>query len=112
MNHGQLGFALKDQQEPDWREAERELAKAIEIRGPWQNHGWLFYEFNRAICRIRLDEAFTRGEPADPSTRETILTDLLAAWQSDLRRLVEREPPIKDWMKTNKISKAVLRRSA
>jgi len=112
MNHGQLGFALKDQQEPDWREAEREIAKAIEIRGSWQDNGWLFYEFNRAICRIKLDEAFTRGEPADPSTRKAIRTDLQAAWQSDLRSLVERESLIKDWMKANKISKAALRRSA
>ena len=109
MNHGQLGFALKDQREPDWREAERELTKAIEIRGLWQDRGWLFYEFNRAICRIKLDEAFASDEPSEPAVKEAILTDLQAAWQSDLRRLVESDPLIKDWIKTNKISKAALR---
>jgi hypothetical protein len=40
--HGQLGYALKDQSTPAWAEAEAELSTAIEIRGPWQEKGWLF----------------------------------------------------------------------
>ena len=31
-NHGQLGFALKDRQPPDWTRAEKELSTAIEMR--------------------------------------------------------------------------------
>ena len=34
-NHGQLGFALKDQQPPDWAAAEVDLTAAIDSRGPW-----------------------------------------------------------------------------
>ncbi len=32
-NHAQLGYALKDKLNPDWVEAERELTRAIQIRG-------------------------------------------------------------------------------
>jgi hypothetical protein len=102
-NHGQLGFALKDQTTPDWSEAERELSSAIEIRGPWQDGGWLFYEFNRAICRIMLDKAFEQDMPADAPTREKILSDLRAAWQSDLQQKMREEELFNRWRDINKI---------
>ena len=105
MNHGQLGFALKDKRQPNWAEAEAELTRAIEIRGPWQDHGWLFYEFNRAICRIIQDDAFVRSNPSDPQTRTAILDDLRAASHANLFRLMESEPNIKKWMTLNEIKK-------
>ena len=54
-NHGQLGFILKDKLNPDWQRAEAELSRAIEIRDRQGEKGFLAYEFNRALCRIRLD---------------------------------------------------------
>ena len=54
-NHGQLGFILKDKLNPDWPRAEAELSRAIEIRDRQGEVGFLAYEFNRALCRIRLD---------------------------------------------------------
>ena len=54
QNHGQLGFALKDKSKPNWKEAEEELTKAIEIRDRIGDIGFGLYEFNRAICRIHL----------------------------------------------------------
>ncbi|MBN1583444.1 MAG: hypothetical protein JXA89_22230 [Anaerolineae bacterium] len=53
-NHGQLGFALKDQPSPDWKRAEQELSTAIEMRDRLKVGGYLVYEFNRALCRIHL----------------------------------------------------------
>ena len=109
MNHGQLGFSLKDQRQPDWADAERELNTAIEIRGPWQEHGWLFYEFNRAICRIMLDESFEKGLPAKDSVQDEILSDLQAASKSDLKKIMNKEVTIKEWIKVNNIKKTELK---
>jgi hypothetical protein len=104
MNHGQLGFALKDQNTPDWAEAERELTAAIEIRGPWKDKGWLFYEFNRALCRIMLDPGFSQGRSSDPDRKTHILQDLRAAAHvDDLRRLLRSDPTIQKWVSLNEI---------
>ncbi len=66
-NHGQLGFALKDKEPPDWREAEAELTNAIMIRGDPNVEGYWLYELNRAICRIKLDDLFKEGKPSTPA---------------------------------------------
>jgi hypothetical protein len=106
-NHGQLGFALKDQRQPDWAGAESELSKAIEIRGPWQEHGWSFYEFNRAICRITLDSAFKQGKASDKQMKQTILADLNAASNAPaLADLIREDLTISSWMALNKATLA------
>ncbi len=107
-NHGQLGFALKDQLKPDWSDAESELSKAIEIRGPWQDAGWIFYEFNRAICRIMLDNAFRQDQPSEQSVRKQILEDLRIAWNSDLRKIIQEEELFNRWIKMNKVKNSEL----
>jgi hypothetical protein len=112
LNHGQLGFALKDQRQPDWAEAERELSTAIQIRGSWQQHGWLFYEFNRAVCRIMLDESFAKDEPSAPSARSAIVADIRAAWKSDLKKLIQQDTTISRWMRTNSINEEDMRTDA
>jgi hypothetical protein len=92
-NHGQLGFALKDKNHPtldDWKEAENELTKAIEIRGSWREKGWLFYEFNRAICRIKLDDNFSKGIK---SNKDDYLIEL-----------IKKDSLIAGWIKLNKIT--------
>jgi hypothetical protein len=105
-NHAQLGYALKDQESPDLAAAEAELTKAIELRGPWEDNGWLFYEFNRAICRIMQDEAFRSGQPSKPDVRDKILTDLRAVAQHDLKKqLILDSPDIKKWMSQNGLTR-------
>jgi hypothetical protein len=104
LNHGQLGFALKDQRQPDWAAAEAELNKAIEIRGPWESHGWLLYEFNRALCRINLDPAFAQGQEANAETKKRIVADLKAAVSArELEEIIAGEPTIQKWLTSNKI---------
>lgn len=104
LNHGQLGFALKDQRTPDWAEAERELSKAIELRGRWQENGWLLYEFNRALCKINLDQAFAESRPTDGLIADQILADLKAATNAPgVPELISTEPTIASWFTVNKV---------
>lgn len=110
MNHGQLGFALKDKTQPDWPKAEKELTTAIEMRGPWQEHGWLFYEFNRAICRIMADPAFARGEPSGEARKSAILEDLRVAMRAnDVAPIVKADTTIQKWMSLNHVVQKDLR---
>jgi hypothetical protein len=109
-NHGQLGYALKDKVQPDWKEAEKEITTAIAIRGPWQEEGWLFYEFNRAVCIIMSDEEFVSGQPSNQDTRRRIVADLHAASQNDeLRNISMADETIKSWMELNKIAQKDIR---
>jgi len=104
MNHGQLGFALKDMIKPEWKEAHKELSTAIDLRGPWSEKGWLFYEFNRAICKIELDDAFRQDIPSDAETRLEILADLdAAAHADDLIEKLKSDHTISKWAMINKI---------
>lgn len=109
-NHGQLGFALKDKTKPEWADAEKELTKAIEIRGEWRTQGWLFYEFARAICRIHLEEDLQKGKAGPSPNREKILADLRAVDSNDeLRKMIEEEQAVHDWMNRNQITADSLR---
>lgn len=93
MNHGQLGFALKDKEPPEWEEAQAELSTAIRIRGDWREKGWLYYEFARATCRIMLDPGHLAGKASAPDTREAILADLQAALHAeDIRNILAQTP--------------------
>jgi hypothetical protein len=98
-NYGQLGFALKDQESPDWMESESALTKAIKIRGSWQERGWTTYEFNRAICRIHL-------YGSDENKQKSIIEDLAIAVQSHTLTLEILNQPcnsvLKDWIESHK----------
>jgi hypothetical protein len=111
MNHGHLGFALKDKTQPEWAEAEKEFNTAIEIRGPWQEHGWLFYEFDRALCRIMLDPAFAEDRPSDPDRKSQILEDLRAATHADdVVKILQSDSTMQKWMFLNDVTEKDLRR--
>jgi hypothetical protein len=102
-NHGQLGYALKDQRSPDWKAAQAELSEAIRIRGEWRTQGWLFYEFNRALCRIMLDAEFKQGRVSNPETVSEVMRDLQVATKwSKTARALEAETEIQRWLRLNK----------
>jgi hypothetical protein len=84
QTHAQLGYALKDQSNPDPAAAEAELTEAIRIRDKAGDTGFLLYEFNRALARIK------RYGPNPPSAiRAGIEADLTAAERSPyLRRQI------------------------
>lgn len=102
-NHGQLGFALKDQRNPNWVDAKAELTEAIRLRGNWQTSGWSpYYEFVRAMCQINLDEAFKSGKPSDEKTKKAILADLEVAFSdAETEELAHNELDVKNWLELN-----------
>lgn len=103
--YGELGFALKDSRTPRWGEAEEMLTKAIDLRGPAAQRGRRAYEFNRAICRIRLDPAQTG--PSTGEWRDKIVGDLKVA-AGRWGRLYATEEPVKGWLQRNNIDPASL----
>lgn len=112
MNHGQLGFALKDKIQPDWAEAERELSTAIDIRGHWYERGWLFYEFNRALCRIMTDPDFAHNRSCKPDRKAQILEDLRVAVHADeIKRIVGSDPVVGKWMSLNNVALEDIRKA-
>lgn len=80
-NYAELGFVMKDKQNPDWEKAKENLTKAIELRKDWKKKGaWTtHYELVRAICEIQLDVKFADGVSSEKSICESILSDLKQA---------------------------------
>ncbi len=108
-NYAQLGYALKDSRKPQWEEAEAAITKAIEIRGPWQQNGWLYYEFNRAICRMMRDDP-SQSRPSPPEIRAKIVEDLQAVFSDrNFKKIVDREPVVEKWITTNSVTSAELK---
>lgn len=101
-NHGQLGYALKDRNNPDWVGALDELNKAIKIRGPWREKGWLYYELNRAICKMNLDADYRNNKSSKSEVRDLIITDLRAAFRY-MPSVVTADPDVKKWCSLNNV---------
>jgi len=103
-NHGQLGFALKDKREPENQEAEKELSEAIEIRGDGKKEGWLSYEFNRAVSRIRLDQNYKLDKPSTSEVRQVIIRDLSVGYQSSEVKGWFPNSEAEKWMELNGVT--------
>ncbi|TKJ34599.1 MAG: hypothetical protein CEE38_17140 [Planctomycetes bacterium B3_Pla] len=95
-NHGQLGYALKDQggkdeTKKDWERAYREISKAINLRDREEEKGFLMYEFNRAMCGIKIGKTF-----------DSIAGDIRsAARRSSLHTKIKKNDIIVNWAKQN-----------
>ena len=103
-NYAELGFALKDQPQPDWAGAEKALNVAIEIRDRLGRKGNRIYEFNRAVARIELDPEFRGGRPTKPHSRELILADLMIAGQGKYSgRALKGDTSVTHWARLNDV---------
>ncbi len=103
MNHGQLGFALKEKSPPEWKNALDAINIAIKRRKR-EGH-WLFYELNKAMCTIMLDRNYNDQSKSDEDQKRTIIRDLAAAAKaSQLARIIKDEYQFANWMKINKVS--------
>jgi tetratricopeptide (TPR) repeat protein len=93
LNHwwyASLGYCLKDKDTPDYLEAIRRFGEAIDIRGPEARSG--AYEFNRALCYIKLDS------PTTPKWTNQIKDDLeMASRCSRFRDIIDANQDIKRW---------------
>jgi len=99
-NHGSLGWALKDQTQPEWQAAADELSNAITIRNQQGMDGWKLYEANRAVCNIHLlqDLALPADAPQVVALTNAINSDLQAALDDDYARpMLEGDPDIQQW---------------
>lgn len=76
---GQLAHAVKDRSAPNWSAAKAHYDRAIELLGQDAADGWPYYNLNRAICMIKLDDRFGQGKPSDAAARKAIVQDLRVA---------------------------------
>jgi hypothetical protein len=105
-DHGELAYALKDKEEPAYDEAAAEFTNAIHLRGEARDHGWLMFEFNRAICRIELEMAGKSGQASSERTRSEVLADLRTAAQDGrVAHIIATETTsIQPWLERNGLS--------
>ncbi|MGO9335938.1 MAG: hypothetical protein ACLPY1_00360 [Terracidiphilus sp.] len=104
-NHGQLGFALKDQRNPNLDEAIAELTTAIEIRGSARDRGFEFYEFARAFCWILEDQDFKLNQKSATAVRDRIVQDLTTAGRQDyVAAVIRKHEVIAAWLKLNNVA--------
>jgi hypothetical protein len=109
--HGELGFALKDKEHPDnkealedYKEALEQLETAIRMRQKLNiTEGQAWYEFLRAVCRIQLDKNFAQKQRSDDATKKLIVEDLKAAQGSGLGEAIGREGAACEWIQLNKV---------
>ena len=89
-NHGELAYVLKDKRNPNWIEAAKELTEAIDIRDKIGEGGWREYEFNRAVCRIKI------------LTNELLPPDQLKDMKKDIEKDLDaarKDSTIEEWFK-------------
>jgi hypothetical protein len=99
-NHGELGYVLHDTG-LDLKESEEEITKAIDIRDRRGLTGWLYYEFKRALVRIKQD----KERPSKPDVKEAVLKDLRKVYGDPKRRKdIEENPQIQEWLEDNSLS--------
>jgi hypothetical protein len=106
-NHQELALALQRQKPPDLKEAVEEITKAIDIRNDLKKPGWQYYEFLRALFRIKQDQNYNKDLPSDDHVVKQILDDLRIAstdTTDDARwPLWSNDPGVVKWMRLNKI---------
>ena len=108
-NYGELGYALKDRENPDYSKARESLSTAIEIRGASGASRHPLYELNRAVCNIVLDRAFWDGKASDAATTEAVVTDLLVAVNTKLgRKALKGDKNAQKWLQLNSADPGVV----
>lgn len=104
---GQLAYALKDQEDADYKKAEVNFDIAIDIRDSSELE--YFYEFNRAICKVFNDKNFKSKAPSGDITKNQIIEDLRFSKSGLgvlLEELIKKEPEnrvLMNWFKLNSI---------
>jgi tetratricopeptide (TPR) repeat protein len=101
-SHAQLGAILQDMGKLE--DSVQEFTQAIQIRNRRGRTGWTYYDFRRALGRIRLDE----GKPSSQETKDQILADLRAAYKDPKRRedFEKRKGDIQNWLSKNGLTYA------
>ncbi len=100
----ELGYALKDQEHPNWEDSEKRLTEAIELRGSPLEKGNKIYEFNRADCRIKLNQKLTDKELESKNRKEIIDDIAVAVSRQKLRRIIADNLIFQQWIQINNVT--------
>jgi tetratricopeptide (TPR) repeat protein len=103
-NYAELGYALKDQTKPDYKEALDNLSTAIEgFKKTGNTQGIGIVYFNRAFCQIQLDDNFNQSKASADENYNLIKSDIDEAAKEDyVKQIVEKDETIKKWQELNK----------
>jgi len=97
-NYAELGYAFKDQENPDYVKAEKLLSQAIEMRDKQgKSNRYRIYEFNRAFCRIMINK-----NNLGSFSKEEIETDIRKA-MTKYKDIGTRVPLFREWMIANNV---------
>jgi hypothetical protein len=106
-NFAQLGYALKDQDPPDYNEALKNLDKAITNSDQSRPINKPMVLFNRAYCHIMLDGNPLNSPPPPPGTdarKNEIKADLDEALKDNyVANIINGDPVITAWKAINNI---------
>ena len=110
-NRGQYALALMGRKKDpnnageDWINALALLNDAIRIRDLSHDPGWHEYEFARAVCRIKLDQNFNKGQASDGLVAQCIRADLDQATDTEVPKaiedLIDKDQVVNAWVKLN-----------
>ena len=119
QNFAQLAYALKDRlpksgsdkNPDDYQQAIGFLDKAILIRPDDEAKKWPLYEYNLALCQIRLDQSFNAGQANPDAEAVKVVVDNLKAacaapWIKD--HVVPEDQLVGAWLETNGLEVADL----
>ena len=97
--HAELGYALKDQREPQLDRAASELTEAIRL-APQQTLPTDYLHFNRALVAIELEG---QGQKIE---RDLVLSDLRSAMlgRASVREIVQDDGTVRSWLQRNALS--------
>jgi hypothetical protein len=101
-SRAELGYALMEQEPPDWARAKAALDDAIRVRKPSEASSTPGYELNRAYCMIKLESAVSTDAVID-----AICADLAAAIRVGgklKRNKHEKREGIESWLRRNSAS--------
>ena len=105
-NFAELGYALKDKEPPEYKEALDNFNKAIESFSLNKTITKTITYFNRAYCRIKLDKNFLKDPPmlSTEENKNAIKVDLdEAAKDEHVSNIIKTDPVIIKWKLLNKI---------
>jgi hypothetical protein len=101
-NHAELSMALDRRGPPDLKAAIEAMSTAIARRDALGRGGWRYWEFRRALNRIKLSSKVPSHEASDPAMHKAISDDLEAVRAENpgqFKTWVEHAPDVSAWLK-------------
>jgi hypothetical protein len=102
---GELGFALRDREKPDYQQSQEMLTEAIRLRDESHHSGYPYYEYVSAINKIQQDKDYKNKVPSSDVQKESIRKDLAAAKaeisDDEFQKLLQEDTDVATWISLN-----------